>query len=108
MKKKCPFYNPEPVETTACYGKKPGWCTEQDSACARDYLCPSAKLIQKMEKKLKVMRETLKVAKYGLTIGRDFIGAGLDGMTGGEVEHEDIRSCLTAVNKALKIKVNNA
>lgn len=58
-----------------------------------------------IERLKKLLREVAKCAEYGLTVGIDFIGASLDGMTGGEIEHRDMLKCRKAIRSVLK-KVN--
>lgn len=62
--------------------------------------------IEKMtvQEKLELMVKALEVAEIGLQVGRDFIGSGLDGTTGGEEEYKDIKRCLIVVRSALKLK----
>ena len=62
MEKKCPFYDGRKRDDLtdvqrSLYGDGAGWCEETDGVCAKDFLCPSAKLIKKLSDALTVIKD---------------------------------------------------
>lgn len=121
--KPCPFCGGEP-KVTEREGFAFFWCGECAASSkiakeseAREYWntrpaedalkAEGERLKAEIEKLKEAIKEIRNIADAGLDIGIDFIGAGLDGMTGGVEEFEDMRRARRKVRRLAKQALKN-